>query len=323
LGSSPRIYVAIVILAALLVITAVLGGQGGVGSTGESLPPKQGVNRIAYVDPDGIIFSINPDGSAERRISPEDGTFLWPTWSPDGRRLVFSGLIKEGPSELRVSLFAFNTATGRTREIYVGEPGVIGVLAEGVLHYPMWSPDGRRLAFVVVTANGLTLFLDDLRDSTDADFVMGQGPVWSSWSSDSQYLLVHRGANHFLVDTHGEIEVNQIDVRAIEYRVPAWKPTGKTVTLLSEKGPEEYTLLTAEVVADGLDAPQPIIDLPANPAFLWSPDGEFLAVADSARVVGYRGVSMWDFQQLTLLPEDKTREPIEIPESVIAYFWSP
>ena len=66
-------------------------------------------------------------------------------------------------------------ATNHTREIYVGEPGVAGLLADGVFHYPLWSPDSEQVAFVVVTSRGLTLFLDDLSESTEAEFVPGPG----------------------------------------------------------------------------------------------------------------------------------------------------
>ena len=70
-----------------------------------------------------------------------------------------------------------------------------------MVHYPLWSPDSTRVAFIAVTSQGLSLFLDDLTDSVEAAFILDQGPLWMSWSPDSKYLLVHRGADHFLVNT--------------------------------------------------------------------------------------------------------------------------
>ena len=86
MANSPRLYVGLAILVALMVAIAVLGSRGGDTSTTEPLPPKAGVNRIAYVSLDGQVRTIRPDGSDERRISPEelspeDGFFTWPTWS--------------------------------------------------------------------------------------------------------------------------------------------------------------------------------------------------------------------------------------------------
>ena len=54
---------------------------------------------------------------------------------------------------------------------------------------------------------GLSLFVDDVRDSAEPAFVLDQGPLWMSWSPDSQYLLVHRGADHLLVNTLEELRV--------------------------------------------------------------------------------------------------------------------
>ena len=286
------------------------------------------MNRIAFVGLEGQIYTVDPDGSHPRRISPETGVFTWPTWSPDASRLVFSGVVEDEGGNLRISLFAFSAVSSSLRELYVGEPGVVGLLAEGVVHYPLWSPDSTRVAFIAFTSQGLSLFLDDLTDSVGAALILDQGPLWISWSPDSQYLLVHRGADHFLVNTLEGIRVDELGIRAVGYRVPAWKPPGAIVTLASGDGPGRYTILTAEVVADGLDVPQPItylheIGFPLTPAFLWSPSGDFLALAGSTRVVRYLGLPVFVYRDLAVVSESDKAQTILVQDNVMAYFWSP
>ena len=95
-------------------------------------------------------------------------------------------------------------------------------------------------------------------------------------------------------------------------------------------GPEpgRYTIFSAKVVGDGLDVPQPVTSLheigfPLNPAFLWSPNGEFLALAGSTRVVTYLGLPISVYRDLALFSEGEAAKTILIQDNVIAYFWSP
>ena len=66
-----RIYALGVVLAAAMVIVAVAGGHGGTYGNGKPLPPDLGVDRIAYVDLDGRVFTVAPDGQDRIAVSPE------------------------------------------------------------------------------------------------------------------------------------------------------------------------------------------------------------------------------------------------------------
>ena len=201
----------------------------------------------------------------------------------------------------------------------------------GIFTWPTWSPDASRLVFsgVVEDEGGnLRISLDDLTDGVGAALILDQGPLWMSWSPDSHYLLVHRGADHFLVNTLEGTRVDELGIRAVGYRVPAWKPPGAVVTPASGDAPGRYTILTAEVVVDGLDAPKPItflheIGFPLNPAFLWSPSGDFLALAGSTRVISYLGLPLLVYRDLALFSESENTQTILIQDNVMAYFWSP
>ncbi len=319
----PRTLVGIAVLSALLVALGLLGSRGGATSRGDTSPPSMSVNQIAYVDLDGLLHLADFDTGETLQISPDVGLFTWPTWSPDAQRLVFSGVTRDGASGIRISLFSYNTTLDERREFYVGNPGVLGLLADGVAHYPQWSPDGKKLAFVTFTSRGMTLLIDDLDDNADPEFVMDDGPVWSTWSPDSQYLLVHRGLDLFLVNTLEGPEISRLETGFARYRVPAWKPRGGAVTVVVEDDSGALRLSTAEVQSDGLGEFQAIADVTENPAYLWSPDGEYLAVGSSGDVIVYQSSILYRFQRLTLLPENGSRESIEIADDVLAYFWSP
>lgn len=323
--TSLRVYAGSIALSALLVLMSVLGSRGGAGGSGEPLPPTLSVNRIAYVGTDGLIRSINPDGSEPSLISPDDGLFTWPTWSPDARRLVFSGAVEGEAGDPDISLFSINLATGRLDRIYAGEKGIFPFITQdrSVIHYPMWSPDARSLTFIAQTSGGLSLFLDNLHDQAEARLLLDMGPLWTSWSPDSTHVAVHRGEDHFLVSTLGEIEIRELAIQSSIYRVPAWTPDGGGITVMEGSGSSGYTLYTAGVKPGGLYETQPVADLRPYSTFMWSPRGDRLAIARSADVVRLGGSSLVVYDRLELRAREGEAEPTVIRDPILAYFWSP
>lgn len=98
-------------------------------------------NRIVYrrryenadlVDGVGIdLFAVSPGGRRMRRLTGT-GDAISASWSPDGRRLVYSQF--RGASSAS-AIWTMNADGSNKQRISNG-------------YYPVWSPDGRRVAFV-------------------------------------------------------------------------------------------------------------------------------------------------------------------------------
>jgi TolB protein len=86
----------LVLIAAALVALLALGAA----PAGATFPGPNG--RIAFSDyVSGQIFAVNPDGSALRQLThtgPSRGTDF-PSWSPNGRRIVFSRFRTDSPDD--------------------------------------------------------------------------------------------------------------------------------------------------------------------------------------------------------------------------------
>ena len=257
-------------------------------------------------------------------MSPEQGQFTWPTWSPDGKKLVFSGLVPDVNGDQQVILYEYDTITEQRRRIHVGEPGFAGLLAVGVIHYPMWSPDSQQVAFIAVTRkSGLTLFLDDLGESPEAEYVLNEGPLWMSWSSDSVHLIVHREDRLFLVNTADTVVVTEMDVQSFAYRVAAWKPKESVVTFVTAVRGSPFKVQQASVAGGKMGTPSLIREVSPIAAFLWSRDGGHLAVADSSKLISYDGSRIPVYSELKILESVNYAERGAIIDNILAYFWSP
>lgn len=283
------------------------------------------VNLIATVGAEGVVKTMHSDGSHIRRISPDvDGFFTWPTWSPNANTLVYSGVVGSA-DELQLNLYAADINSGVQKALYEGEPGDVGLLAQGVLHYPLWSPDSSRLAFIASSSDsGLSLFMDDLDHSPTAQHLLDNGPLWMSWSEDASTLAVHRGSEHFLVDLTDSVAVNRLNIRAVGYRVPAWKPASDAITLVTQRTRLQRSVSTARVTeGTSVELPVPVQDVRGEAAFLWSPTGQHLAVADSAQYLIYRGSAINVYRGVAIVSEDAQSRAVEVRKPVLAFFWSP
>lgn len=121
----------------------------------EVAPAKFGTKmaRWAAVSPDGgqVVFEtlgklwIKPTagGAARRLTSAKDGFELWPSWSRDGKQIVFVAW-----NDQTLGRVAVVPASGGAARVVTPQPG----------HYalPRFSPDGKTIAFERRAGEGLT-----------------------------------------------------------------------------------------------------------------------------------------------------------------------
>jgi serine/threonine protein kinase/Tol biopolymer transport system component len=72
------------------------------------------------------LFVIRPDGSGDRRLEINNNSVFSPSWSPDGRSIMFSAFASEGNQ----SIWSYSLDTG----------GLTQFTEEGPYYHPEWSP---------------------------------------------------------------------------------------------------------------------------------------------------------------------------------------
>src|SRR5215471_19103186 len=98
-------------------------------------------SRIAFVlIKKGLeqIHLMSPDGTAVEPLTPAAVKTIHPSWSPDSRRVAYctdDDLIppRKNPSEIY--------------SIDIASRSVTKLLSGGVNTFPVWSPDGKKMAF--------------------------------------------------------------------------------------------------------------------------------------------------------------------------------
>ena len=267
---------------------------------------------IAYADPQGRIRTIRPDGSSPVTINPVEAFSGWPSWSPDGSQVAFSGILSNEDGQVDFALYVRGLEDEAAEQVFLNEPG-IGPILPNMPHCPLWAPDGSGLLIMAGDPEGLTLFLAHPGEGAEVDVVLRNSPLYASWSADSRRVLVHGGPDHFLVDINGSVEVTNLSHRASGYRVPAFWPSGGKLTLVSNGVLGRALSIANTELSDVFR----LVGAPGEVAYLSAPDGSLLAVAQSDIPGGflYQGVSLYN--------PDGSLYPVTINEVVVAFFWSP
>jgi TolB protein len=250
-----------------------------------------GTSRIAFLRGDiacsqagtcdNELYVVNADGTGPRRLT-RNAELGDPAWSPDGRKLVFGKRPERSGAACRPA--------GRCHEeIYVMNADGTGLrrLTRNAMRdgSPVWSPDGRRIAFVRdrdrQTANIYVMNADGSGQRRLTPNLRRRPWVELAWSPDWKKIAFIASGGHlgaadiFVVNADGSDLRNVTNTATTSFDF-AWSPEGRRIAYL-EGSPDGAPL--SVVNADGtgkhpLTGPV-MVDLGSPPS--WSPDGRTLA----------------------------------------------
>ena len=287
------------------------------------------VNRITYVNPFGELFTINPDGTEQLKLTGSsllgsggegvlaaptlrlESFYAWPTWSPDGTKLAASRVEVSG-NQAEVTLEVIYPSTGRSETVF--RNSTPGMVADGAPHYIYWAPDSRSLSFLASTSQGLALHVSDTVTLAEPVVVASGAPLYFHWAGNSRSLLAHVGEDILLIEEPFGAASSTVSSADLGFRVAALSPDG-TRMVFPGSGPDAGFLvagLTGSSIANSR-----VLEVGARSAAAWSPGGERLAVVDqdNSRVPA--------FDRLRVVREDGS-EGITLAEGhVMAFYWSP
>jgi Tol biopolymer transport system component len=133
---------------------------------------------VAYTSyPEGTLWRSRTDGSERLQLTYPPDYAVLPRWSPDGRNIVFSELLRDRLPKI----FEVSAAGGTPRELLPNDTGP--------QQDPNWSPDGSRIVFggSAGDATSSVRILD--LNSSQVSTVPGSAGFFSPrWSPDGRYL---------------------------------------------------------------------------------------------------------------------------------------
>ncbi len=282
---------------------------------------------IVFGHDNGKIYMVKADGSSLQTISEETGEYevdLFPSISPDGSRIAYATLKHD-------TGYIWDSILGRrVRNLEIETSALDGsdrrrlTKNKDTDSYPVWSPDGSKIAFVsdrlvynpgklyIYTMNldgsdvrsiayigespttAIERFLDVLPGGMERLTLFGTPIAWSPDGSMIAFISIEEGAIPVIhtvgIDSSGRAIGGSGRARLGEtIGSPAWSPDSRRVAFVRrEDGAEPMRLYTMD--SDGSD-PHEVFsfreeDL-SRSNISWSPDGsEILIGGISIRVDG-------------------------------------
>jgi Tol biopolymer transport system component len=228
--------------------------------------------KIAFTSDAGDIIVMDADGSNQTNITNSAAYDELPSWSPDGKRLVFDSNRDGGHSQL-----------------YIMNPDGSGLVrltnSNADDSAASWSPDGTMLAFDSFSNNVNSIFVVNADGSGRHDITNNAASDnWSpAWSPDGTRIAFSssRGGNYgdlYLMNPDGT-QATPL-VQDSHYKAnPTWSPDGTEIAF------SEYDGTNTNVFVVPATGGQPIALTSApkrNSDPSWSPDDAFI-LFDSVR----------------------------------------
>lgn len=212
------------------------------------------------------LFLLDMTLDLVHRLTRSDGAIQYPSWSPDGRKLVYQQIIATGVAQIHVLDLRSGKVTPITTE-------------EGWHLAPTWSPDSRQIAYV--TSEQIHVY-DLLEGAVTRTYTPLDVGSYMAWSPDgTQIAYMHREALYLLdVESGDTREV----IRTGEALLlsPAWSPDGTQIAFGASYQTDDISaqLMYSTVIMDANgENLRPLVDLGRSAlSASWLPDGEQLVL---------------------------------------------
>jgi Tol biopolymer transport system component len=179
-----------------------------------SAPPLTGPNLIAFEsDRDGFaeIYTMNPSGSNQSRVTQDELVNIRPSFAPDGSSIAFEQ----------------SDVDAGVADIYIVAPDGSGetILTESDAFKtdPSWAPDASRIAFL--SGGGAIGVMN--ADGTDSRIVFrGNVAGKPAWSPDGLHIAFESDGGIMVMSANGG---DAAPIFSSDGHNPAWSPDGSRI----------------------------------------------------------------------------------------------
>jgi len=229
--------------------------------------------RIAYVSTGGErfkeIYIAHLDGSEKTKITNNRTINLFPSWAPDGRRILYTSYKTGKPQVFSYDLFTSQETPLSARaglnlggrwapdgksvvlalekdgniDLYLVDPTgkIIRRLTKhrGIDVSPSWAPDGKRLAFVSDRSGAPQVYIMEVGSGATKRLTYkgnyNTSPDWSSVGDRIAFTGISDGNfNIFTIGVNGG-DLRMVTSNAGDDEHPSWSPDGRFIAFASNR----------------------------------------------------------------------------------------
>lgn len=233
-------------------------------------------DRVAFKSDRGAdvdIYTMDGDGSNVRRITDrrtQPGTLKTMSLSPDGQRFVFHMETRRG-NETRVGIRLVNSDGSDEKALTSGRE-------------PSWSPNGKRIAYVLQMDGNDDIYVADADGSSQTRLTSGPASdLEPSWSPDGKKIAFtsNRGGNWevYVMDVDGRNPKRLTTTAGGSLTSwPKWSPDGNRILFQSQQEDKNQFFV---MNADGSNVTQITNKSLDQREASWSPDGRRIVFASN------------------------------------------
>ena len=181
-------------------------------------PNMQSVVFLSYYNDDPMVWILDLDTGAQRRLGQFGGMNFAPRFSPDGTRVALS-LVKNGITHI----YEYDMNANSLKQLTSGN---------AIDTSPSYSPDGRKIAFNSDRSGSQQIHILDLDTGEIERITYGAGRYATpAWSPDGQFIAFTKMADDTfyvgIMDANGKNE--KILAGGWFMEAPSWAPGSRRI----------------------------------------------------------------------------------------------